>query len=157
MIRLAKTEDIPRVQELLEQILIVHHQVRPDIFKSEGSKFTNEELEAVINDSTKPIFVYEDENGCILGNIFLIIQDISENDGPKKAHKTLFIDDLCVDKEARGKKLGEKLYQFALEYAKELGCYNVTLHVWNDNDGALRFYDRLGMKPRYTEMETILK
>ena len=83
----------------------------------------------------------------------MIIQDISENDGPKKAHKTLFIDDLCVDKEARGKKLGEKLYQFALEYAKELGCYNVTLHVWNDND----VYDCLGMKPRYTEMETILK
>lgn len=55
MIRLAKTEDIPRLQVLLEQILIVHHQVRPDIFKSEGSKFTDAELEAVINDSTKPI------------------------------------------------------------------------------------------------------
>ncbi len=40
---------------------------------------------------------------------------------------------------------------------RELGCYNLTLHVWNDNAGALRFYERLGMKPRYTEMETILK
>ena len=81
----------------------------------------------------------------------------TENDGPQKAVKTLFIDDLCVDKEARGQKIGEKLYQFALDYAKELGCYNLTLHVWNDNAGALRFYERLGMKPRYTEMETILK
>lgn len=157
MIRLAKEEDIPRLQELLGQILIVHHQVRPDIFKSEGSKFTDAELEAVINDLNRPIFVYEDENGCILGHIFLIIQDISENNGPQKAHKSLFIDDLCVDKEARGQKIGEKLYQFALDYAKEQGCYNVTLHVWNDNAGALRFYERLGMRPRYTEMETILK
>ena len=81
----------------------------------------------------------------------------TENDGPQKAVKTLFIDDLCVDKDARGQKLGEKLYQFALDYAKELGCYNLTLHVWNDNAGAVRFYERLGMKPRYTEMETILK
>ena len=81
----------------------------------------------------------------------------TENDGPQKAVKTLFIDDLCVDKEARGQKIGEKLYQFALDYAKELGCYNLTLHVWNDNAGAVRFYERLGMKPRYTEMETILK
>ena len=40
MIRLAKFEDIPRLQELLEQILIVHHQARPDVFKSKGSKFT---------------------------------------------------------------------------------------------------------------------
>ena len=157
MIRLAKIEDIPRLQELLEQILIVHHRVRPDIFKSKGSKFTNAELEAVINDSTKPIFVYEDENGCILGHLFMVNQDISENDGPQKTHKSLFIDDLCVDKEARGQKIGEKLYQFALDYAKEQGCYNVILHVWNDNAGALRFYERLGMRPRYTEMETILK
>ena len=157
MIRLAKEEDIPRLQELLGQILIVHHQVRPDIFKSEGSKFTDAELEAVINDLNRAIFVYEDENGCILGHLFMVIQDISENDGPQKTHKSLFIDDLCVDKEARGQKIGEKLYQFALDYAKEQGCYNVTLHVWNDNAGALRFYERFGMRPRYTEMETILK
>lgn len=157
MIRLAKEEDIPRLQELLGQILIVHHQVRPDIFKSEGSKFTDAELEVVINDLNRPIFVYEDENGCILGHLFMVIQDISENDGPQKTHKSLFIDDLCVEKEARGQKIGEKLYQFALDYAKEQGCYNVTLHVWNDNAGALRFYERLGMRPRYTEMETILK
>ena len=157
MIRLAKEEDIPRLQELLGQILIVHHQVRPDIFKSEGSKFTDAELEAVINDLNRAIFVYEDENGCILGHLFMVIQDISENDGPQKARKSLFIDDLCVDKEARGQKIGEKLYQFALDYAKEQGCYNVTLHVWNDNACALRFYERLGMRPRYTEMETILK
>ena len=87
----------------------------------------------------------------------MVNQDISENDGPQKTHKSLFIDDLCVEKGARGQKIGEKLYQFALDYAKEQGCYNVILHVWNDNAGALRFYERLGMRPRYTEMETILK
>ena len=76
--------------------------------------------------------------------------------GPQKAVKTLFIDDLCVDKEARVKNR-RKALPIALDYAKELGCYNLTLHVWNDNAGALRFYERLGMKPRYTEMETILK
>ena len=157
MIRLARAEDIPRLQELLGQILLVHHYARPDVFKSEGSKYTDGELEAVINDPTKPIFVYEDEEGRILGHLFLMIKEVSDNNGPLKAVKTLFIDDLCVDKDARGQKLGEKLYQFALDYAKELGCYNLTLHVWNDNEGAVRFYERLGMKPRYTEMETILK
>lgn len=157
MIRLAKVEDIPRLQELLEQILIVHHQARPDVFKEKGSKFTDKELEAVIGDANKSVFVYEDETGMILGHLFLMIKEVSENDSPQKPVKTLFIDDLCVDKDARGQKLGEKLYHFALDYAKEKGCYNVTLHVWNDNAGALRFYERLGMKPRYTEMETILK
>lgn len=100
MIRLAKFEDIPRLQELLEQILIVHHQARPDVFKSEGSKFTDAELEAVINDSKKPVFVYEDDEGRILGHLFLMIKEETEKDGPQKAVKTLFIDDLCVDKDA---------------------------------------------------------
>lgn len=36
-----------------------------------------------------------------------MIKEETENDGPQKAVKTLFIDDLCVDKEARGQKLGE--------------------------------------------------
>lgn len=157
MIRLARAEDIPRLQELLGQILLVHHHARPDVFKSEGSKFTDVELEAVINDPNKPIFVYEAKDGRILGHLFLMIKEVSDNNAPLKSVKTLFIDDLCVDKEARGRKLGEKLYQFALDYAKELGCYNLTLQVWNDNEGAVRFYERLGMKPRCTEMETILK
>lgn len=63
MIRLARAEDIPRLQELLGQILLVHHHERPDVFKSEGSKFTDVELEAVINDPNKSIFVYEGKMG----------------------------------------------------------------------------------------------
>lgn len=110
MIRLARAEDIPRLQELLGQILLVHHHARPDVFKSEGSKFTDVELEAVINDPNKPIFVYEAKDGRILGHLFLMIKEVSDNNAPLKAVKTLFIDDLCVDKEARGQKLGEKLY-----------------------------------------------
>lgn len=84
MIRLARAEDIPRLQELLGQILIVHHQARPDVFKSKGSKFTDAELEAVINDSKKPVFVYEDDEGRILGHLFLMIKEETENDGPQK-------------------------------------------------------------------------
>ncbi len=33
MICLEKVEDIPRLQELFAQILIVHHQARPDVLK----------------------------------------------------------------------------------------------------------------------------
>ncbi len=84
MIRLARAEDIPRLQELLGQILIVHHQARPDVFKSKGSKFTDAELEAVINDSKKPVFVYEDDEGRILGHLFLMIKEETENDEMSK-------------------------------------------------------------------------
>ena len=91
MIRLAKFEDIPRLQELLEQILIVHHQARPDVFKSKGSKFTDAELEAVINDLKNLCLCNEDDEGRILGHLFLMIKEETENDGPQKAVKTLLL------------------------------------------------------------------
>ena len=33
-IRLAQEKDIPKIENLLEQILLVHHKGRPDIFKA---------------------------------------------------------------------------------------------------------------------------
>ncbi|MHC3838244.1 GNAT family N-acetyltransferase, partial [Streptococcus thermophilus] len=51
MICLEKIEDIPRLQELFAQILIVHHQARSDVLKVKGSKFTDKELEGVIGDA----------------------------------------------------------------------------------------------------------
>lgn len=152
-IRRAEVKDIPALEDLLQQILLVHHQARPDLFQAQGSKFTREELENLIGDDQRPVFVYENEDGKIIGHLFTIIQ---ESKAPLVPQKTLFIEDLCVDKEARGQKIGEELYIFALKYAREIGCYNLTLNVWNDNLGALRFYERQGLKPQETRMEQIL-
>ena len=102
-----------------------------------------------------PIFVYENADGQILGHLFVTIKEVSDNPVLHPI-KTLFIEDLCVDQAARGQKIGDQLYQFAVNYAKKIGCYNLTLNVWNDNEGALRFYQRQGMKPQETVMETII-
>lgn len=153
-IRKAQVSDIPELQELLQQILLVHHQARPDIFKAKGSKFSNEELEKILGQESTPIFVFESESGEILGHLFCSIKEpVSPILNPIK---TLFIEDLCVDEKARGQKVGEQLYRFAEDYAREIGCYNLTLNVWNDNVGALRFYERLGLQPQETVMEKIL-
>ena len=154
-IRLAQPKDIPALLGLLKQILIVHHQARPDIFKAEGGKYSEQDLEKLMMQEQTPIFVYENAEGHILGHLFITIKEGSDNPVLQPI-KTLFIEDLCVDQAARGQKIGDQLYQFALSYAKEIGCYNLTLNVWNDNEGALRFYQRKGMKPQETVMETII-
>ena len=69
---------------------------------------------------------------------------------------TLYIDDLCVDEAARGHGVGRALYEHAKAFAKDSGCYNLTLNVWAGNDSAHRFYEAMGMKPQKYGMETIL-
>ncbi len=152
-IRRARQSDIPALNKLLQDILQVHYQARPDIFRSEGQKFSEEDLMVLLDNPAKPIFVYE-VDGQVVGHLFCELRTATGD--VLQPVKTLFIDDLCVASAARGQKIGEQLYEFALSYAKEQGCYNLTLDVWADNAGAVRFYERLGMKPQKFRMEQII-
>ena len=71
--------------------------------------------------------------------------------------KYAYYDDVCVDAEARRMGVGKALMQYAEDYAKECGCYNIELYVWELNPGALEFYNDFGMVPQYTSMEKVLK
>lgn len=104
-IRLAQITDIPDLQKLLNQIFQVHQRVRPDLFQDteQGSKYSEEELKDLLQDASKPIFVYVDDKGRVLGHLFLIIK-ASKEPSVSKPLKTLFIDDLCVSEEVRGQK-----------------------------------------------------
>ena len=92
-IRKARMSDIPVLNELLQDILQVHHQVRPDIFRSSGQKFSEEELSALLDNPTKPVFVYE-VDGKVVGHLFCELATATGD--VLEPAKTLFIDDLCV-------------------------------------------------------------
>lgn len=154
MIRKANKNDIGRIIELLHQVNMVHHEIRPDLFKSYTTKYNEQELEALLDNDSKPIFVYDD--GEVLGHAFCQITDVKSHKLLQDA-KTLYIDDICVDEKARGKHVGKALYEFVRDYAKSIGCYNITLNVWEGNDPALSFYKNMGMKVQKTGMEEIIK
>jgi ribosomal protein S18 acetylase RimI-like enzyme len=155
VIRRALEKDMPGILKLLSQVLEVHHQGRPDLFKGGVRKYTDSELAELIKDDTKPIFVGVDETDRVLGYAFCVfIQHIDNN--ILTDIKTLYIDDLCVDEEMRGQHVGKQLYEYVLGFAKEQGCYNVTLNVWALNEGAMKFYEACGLKPQKIGMETIL-
>lgn len=155
IIRRALEKDMPNILKLLSQVLEVHHQGRPDLFKGGVRKYTDSELAELIKDDSKPIFVGVDESGRVLGYTFCVfIQHV--NDNILTDIKTLYIDDLCVDEEIRGQHVGKQLYEYVLKFAKEQGCYNVTLNVWALNEGAMKFYEACGLKPQKIGMETIL-
>lgn len=154
-IRRATTNDIPGLVRLLEQVLMVHHNGRPDLFKPGARKYTDEELVTLLADDTRPIFAAVDENGEMLGYAFCIFQQHLNNNILTDI-RTLYIDDLCVDETCRGQHIGKALYEYVLNFARQSGCYNVTLNVWTCNASAMAFYEKMGLKPQKIGMETIL-
>ena len=154
MIRKARKEDIKRIITLLHQVNMVHHVIRPDLFKPHTTKYNEQELEVMLNVSNKPIFVYDD--GDVRGYAFCQITEVKD-DQLLEDIKTLYIDDICVDENARGKHIGKALYEYVRDYAKSVGCNNITLNVWEGNEPALHFYRNMGMQVQKTTMEIILK
>ena len=153
-VRFAQEKDLPRIHTLLEQVNLVHHQGRPDLFKL-GRKYTDEQLLAIIGDRGRPILVAADETDQVLGYAFCIFQQ-HVDDNIMTDIRTLYIDDLCVDETLRGRHIGKTLYDAVLAFAREQGCYNVTLNVWSCNPSAMKFYEAQGLKPQKVGMEAIL-
>ena len=155
IIRRANASDLPGLNRLLEQVLMVHHNGRPDLFKSGAKKYTDEELLTLLADESRQVFAAVDDSGTMLGYCFCIFQQHLNNNILTDI-RTLYIDDLCVDENCRGQHIGSKLYAFVLDFARQSGCYNVTLNVWSCNKSALAFYEKLGLKSQKVGMETIL-
>lgn len=153
-IRRAAESDMDVINKLLYQVLKVHSDARPDLFKAGTKKYKDDELKAIIADDLRPIFVAE-KDGAVVGYAFCVHQQYIDNNNMTDI-KTLYIDDLCVDETARNAHVGRQLYEYVLDFAKEQGYYNVTLNVWADNVNAVKFYEKLGLKIQKIGMEKIL-
>lgn len=154
-IRNAEKKDIAKVLHLLNQVLEIHAALRPDIFIPKTTKYTEKELLEIFADNNRQTYVATDENDNVLGYAFCILkkQPHSNNMVP---FTSFFIDDLCVDSGSRGQHIGLKLFAHVKQEAKKMGCYEITLNVWEGNDAAKSFYEKIGMKTKETQMEYIL-
>lgn len=154
-IRKAEKKDIPQIIELLGQVLQIHADIRPDIFIPNTTKYTGRELQELLKDEKKPIYVAVNDADMCLGYAFCQLkeQPFSTN---MVQFRSLFIDDLCVDKQTRGQHIGEALFEYVKQEAKSMGCYEVTLNVWAGNTSAEKFYEKMGMKTKEKQLEYIL-
>ena len=155
IVRKAEKKDIKRILELLVQVDMVHYAGRPDLFKGPATKYNGDQLEDIINNDSTPVFVCTDENDIPMGHAFCISKQIV-NDPVLTDIRTLYIDDICVDENARGRHIGKSLYEYVVDYAREQGYYNITLNVWTCNPSAVKFYESMGLLPQKICMEKIL-
>ena len=154
-IRRAEEKDIEQINRLLYQVCMVHHNGRPDLFLAGAKKYTKEQLLAILHDEETPVFAAVDEQDEMCGYAFCQFQRHQDSNIFVK-NTTLYIDDLCVDENKRGQHIGKQLYDAVLQFARENGCYNVTLNLWSCNESAMKFYESCGLRPQKVGMEVIL-
>ena len=154
LIRRAEISDLPDILRLLVQVCNVHQDIRPDIFKRDGVKYTESDLRELLADESRPVWCAV-EDDCFLGYCFCQWKEYRDS-SVSTDRKELYIDDLCVDEAARGKGVATELFRYVTAVAKSEGANFITLNVWEGNS-ARNFYDKMGMKPRKTTLELPLE
>ena len=153
-IRFAEAKDVTGILNLLRQVGQVHHEGRPDLFRAGAQKYGASQILAMLVSSKTPIFVAV-EGEQVVGYGFCQIK-VYDHDPVIADHTDLYIDDLCVDEACRGKGIGQAIYEQILRYAKMRKVDSITLNVWCCNESAMRFYEKLGLKPQKIGMEMLL-
>lgn len=146
---------IPGMIRLLRQVGQVHHEIRPDIFRDGAQKYDEAQLQELLRDENKLIFIGE-EDDQVLCHCFCVLKDY-RGSGVQTHRVELYINDLCVEESCRGQGVATAMYRYMQDYARSIGCSHISLNVWCGNDNAQRFYEKMGMKPRSITMEQALE
>ena len=154
-IRRAEDKDIPSLLKLLDYIRALHHGGRPDVFKDNGTKYTDEQLKEKLKNNEEGIFVaYDGET--FLGYVCTILKEYKDHN-IMLDKKVLYVDDLCVSEESRGRGVGRMLMDEAKDFAKETGCASLELNVWKFDGSAEEFYRSYGFTTMSRRMEFKLR
>lgn len=98
-----------------------------------------------INANPDHIIAVAEKDGEIVGSTTLFIESKFIHDGGLVGH----IEDVVVDKEYQGQKIGEKIMKYLIEISKKRGCYKTILDC---TDEVKPFYEKLGFKQVASEL-----
>lgn len=74
-----------------------------------------------------------------------------------RGHRGIYVVDLFVAPEARGRNIGVELLQLAAKRGRAKGARFIKLEVDVSNEGAARFYDRMGFRRKDEDRLYILE
>src|SRR5690606_38728232 len=144
--REAKTEDLPALASLLSDDVLGANR--------DGTRHLpayRVALEAIQAQRGNFIIVAEMELE-VVGMLQLTIIPGLSRGGMLRAQ----IESVRVSSKHRGKRIGDALFEHAIERSREFGCGLVQLTTDKQRPDALRFYERLGFRATHEGMKLIL-
>jgi GNAT superfamily N-acetyltransferase len=134
-IRKAKKEDLHNIIQMLANDPLgalrenVHH-----------SQKYEKAFDIIDTDSNQSLMVVEDEKGESIGTFQLTFIQYLTHQGSIRVQ----VESVRVREDLRGKGIGEKMFQWIIDYSKEKGAHLLQLTSDKKRPDAMRFYRKLG-------------
>ena len=142
-IRDMESKDYPEIARLMKELHELHVKGRPDLYTELEHPYSREEFEKIVSDP-EIIAILAEEKSVVIG---LCIGTLRKKSGMVEM-KTMYIEDLIVDRNFRGKGIASQLYEEMEERGRNTGAKRLDLMVWEFNSDAKRFYEKQGMRPQ---------
>ncbi|MFV0536376.1 MAG: GNAT family N-acetyltransferase [Dysgonomonas sp.] len=134
--------EIKQIKEITPEIIEAFSILIPQL--TAKSETPNKKyLEEIIK--TQSAYLFTACNPDIVGSITVVVMNTPSG---SKA----WIEDVIVDKNARGQNVGEKLVSFAIDFAKKLNITSINLTSSPDRVAANKLYQKLGFILRETNV-----
>ena len=144
LLRPAAEDDYDGVNAVFADELAHHVALLPDRFQLADPVMPRHWFSEVLANPNKMLIVAE-LDGRLVGQI-LIIDSASTDDPIYRPRRYLDVDELAVLADYRRQGIGRRLMAAAEEWAAERGITRIELNVWQANDQAIAFYERLGYR-----------
>ncbi|SEO25555.1 Ribosomal protein S18 acetylase RimI [Flavobacterium sp. CF108] len=136
-------DDIDQLQKIGRQTFqetFSEHNSEENMLTYLDEKFSKEKLTEELTNKNSQFYF------AVLGNntIGYLKINFGESQTELQDEKSLEIERIYVSKEFHGKKVGQLLYEKAIQIAKEKNADYVWLGVWEENHRALSFYKKNG-------------
>ncbi len=142
-IRDMESKDYPEIDRLMKELHELHVKGRPDLYTELEHPYSREEFEKIVS-NPEIIAILAEEKSVVIG---LCIGTLRKKSGMVEM-KTMYIEDLIVDRNFRGKGIASQLYEEMEERGRNTGAKRLDLMVWEFNSDAKRFYEKQGMRPQ---------
>lgn len=152
-VRVAKKEELERVNELRKMVNDVHVSGRPDIFREGFGEELKQHVYDKYDASDSDVLVaLTDDAICGFALVEYIERPQSAYNHPRRFYH---VQEFGVDENTRRKGVATALVSFMKTDALKRGFHKIELDMWEFNDGALSFYENTGFKTyrRYMEMD----
>ncbi|MCH9631094.1 MAG: hypothetical protein S4CHLAM37_11070 [Chlamydiia bacterium] len=135
-IRIAEKQDVPLILQLIKE-LADYEKLLHEVVADEETLH-----ESLFNDSKGPEVLIAEEGEKSVGFVLFF-----HNFSTFLGRKGIYIEDLYVREEFRGKGYGEMILKKICSLAKERNCGRADWWVLNWNEKAINFYKKIGAKP----------